>query len=109
MALSSLLRAAITTCGLFALNTTVALAQAPAGMTAEPTFAVQTPADSSLPSGEWQSCRYKPLSGSHIKVQVCTAKDGLEYRMDRRARTIAVVISGIPVSAPVAAPLPQVQ
>ena len=109
MTISSLLRTAITTCGFLALNATVALAEAPARVTAEPTHAVQTPADSSLPSSEWQSCRYKPLSGSHIKVQVCTAKDGLEYRMDRRARTIAVVISGIPVSAPVPAPLPQVQ
>jgi hypothetical protein len=61
---------------------------------------------------EPQRCRNKPLSGSHIKVQVCTAKDGAEYRMDRRARTIATVFFSSLVGPPavaVAAPLPQVQ
>ena len=105
MPISGLLRTAITACGLFGLNA-VALAEAPAGFPAEPTIAVQTP------TGEWTNCRYKPLSGSHIKVRVCTAKDGAEYRMDRTARTVAVhffaALVGPPAAA-VPAPLPQVQ
>ena len=102
-----LLRAAITACGLFGLSA-VALAEAPAGTTAAPTIAAQTPAQ------EWTNCRYKPLAGSHIKVQVCTAKDGAEYRMDRTARTNAVhhvyvpFLAGPPVVI-TTAPLPQVQ
>jgi len=68
--------------------------------------------DSPSVSIDPQSCRYKLLSGSHIKVQVCTAKDGAEYRMDRKARTIAThfVYSMVgPPAVAVPAPLPQVQ
>jgi hypothetical protein len=109
MAISGLLRAAIGTLGLFVLTAPVALVAPPADATAEPTVATQASTDSSLVPDEAQNCRYKPLPGSHIKVHVCTSREGVEYRMDRRARTNAVVISGIPDSAPVAAPLPQVQ
>jgi hypothetical protein len=106
-----LLRPAIATIGLFTLTASVGLAAPPADGTAEPTVTTLTPTDSPSVPGEAQNCRYKPLPGSHIKVQVCTSREGLQYRMDRRARTIAVVIPGMPVSvsAPVAAPLPQVQ
>lgn len=100
-----LLRAAITACGLIGLSA-VALAEAPAGTTAAPAITVQTPAE------EWTNCRYKPLAGSHIKVQVCTAKDGAEYRMDRKARTNAVHFFSSLVGPPALAvpiPLPQVQ
>ena len=105
-----LLRTAIATIGLFTLSTSVGLAALPEG-TAEPAVTTLTPTDSPSAPVEAQNCRYKPLPGSHIKVQVCTSREGLQYRMDRRARTIAVVIPGMPVSvsAPVAAPLPQVQ
>lgn len=109
MPISGLLRTAIGTFGLFLVITPVALAAPPANGTGEPAVASQTPTDSPSVPVEAQSCRYKPLSGSHIKVQVCTAKDGAEYRMDRRARTVAVTISGMFASAPITAPLPQVQ
>jgi hypothetical protein len=105
MANLDLLRSVIATFGLVILTASVALAAQPADGTGEPAVAMLS---SSVP-GEAQNCRYKPLPGSHIKVQVCTSREGVQYRMDRRARTIAVVIPGMPLSAPVAAPLPQVQ
>ena len=104
-----LLRPVIATVGLFILTASVGLAAPPADGSGEPSVTSVTPTDSPSAPVEAQSCRYKPLPGSHIRVQVCTSRDGLQYRMDRRARTIAVVIPGMPVSAPVAAPLPQVQ
>lgn len=99
---TSVLRAAIATAGFVISSTSLAFAAAPGNGTSEPTVATSIPVDA-------QSCRYKPLPGSHIKVQVCTSKEGAEYRMDRRARTIAVVIQGMPAGDPVPAPLPQVQ
>jgi hypothetical protein len=109
MCVSRLLRAAIGTLGLVLFTTPVALAAGPADAAAGRAVATQTPSDSPSVLVDVQSCRYKPLSGSRIKVQVCTARDGVEYRMDRRARTIAVTIIGLFASAPVTAPLPQVQ
>jgi len=108
MCILRLLRTAIGTLGLVLLTTPVALAAGPADRAAGRAVATQTPSDSSV-LVDAQSCRYKPLSGSRIKVQVCTARDGVEYRMDRRARTIAVTIIGLFASAPITAPLPQVQ
>ena len=107
MRILGLARTAIAACGLFGLNA-VALAEAQAGTPAGPTVAVQTPADGRT------NCRYKPLAGSHIKVQVCTAKDGAEYRMDRTARTNAVHFFPSLVGPPavvvvLATALPQVQ
>jgi hypothetical protein len=102
MSTSVLLRAAIATAGFVISSTPLAFAAAPHDGTSEPAVATSVPVYA-------QNCRYKPLPGSHIKVQVCTSKEGAEYRMDRRARTIAVVIQGMPVSDPVPAPLPQVQ
>jgi hypothetical protein len=99
---------AIGTLVFFGLITPVALAAPPADATTEPAVATQIPEDSPSEPAEPQNCRYKPLPGSHIKVHVCTSRDGVEYRMDRRARTNAVVIAG-PFGEPVAAPLPQVQ
>ena len=98
MSISGLLRTAA--CGLFILSAAAASAAPPADVTVEPAVATQAPA---------QNCRYEPLPGSHIKIPVCTSRDGVEYRMDRRARTIAVLIPGLPASAPTPAPLPQVQ
>jgi hypothetical protein len=109
MSISRLLPTAVGTYGLLLFTTPVALAAPPAGGMDERAVATQTPTDSSSVLVDAQSCRYKPLSGSRIKVQVCTARDGVEYRMDRRARTIAVTISGLFASAPITAPLPQVQ
>jgi hypothetical protein len=99
-----LLRAAITACGLLGFSA-VASAEAAEG-TSAPTIAAQIRAD------EWTNCRYKPLAGSHIKVQVCTGRDRLDYRMDRQARTIAVHFFPALVGPPAVAvpvPLPQVQ
>ena len=108
MSISGLLRAAIVSSGSLVLTAPVALAAPPADTSVEPAVATQTPTDLPSASIEVQNCRYKPLSGSHIKVQVCTSKDGAEYRMDRRARTNAVVVVGTG-AAPITAPLPQVQ
>jgi hypothetical protein len=100
--------AALGALAFFGLITPVALAAPPADATTEPNVATQIPDDSPSVLVEAQSCRYKPLPGSHIKVHVCTSRDGVEYRMDRRARTNAVVMAA-PLGEPVAAPLPQVQ
>jgi hypothetical protein len=111
MSSSHLLRTAIATFGLFVVTTPLALAQTSTDGIAEPTVTTRTAAEQesrSVPV-EAQNCRYKPLPGSHIKVHVCTSREGVEYRMDRRARTNAVVIAGLFASAPIAAPLPQVQ
>ena len=108
MSSSHLLRAAIATLGVFVSTAPLARAQASADGTAPPTVTTQTSEDSVSTPFDAQRCRYKPLPGSHIKVHVCTSREGIEYRMDRRARTNAVVIGG-PVGEPVAAPLPQVQ
>ena len=109
MCISRRLRTAIGTLGLVLFTTQVALAAGPVDGAAGRAVATQTPSDSPSMLVDAQSCRYKPLSGSRIKVQVCTARDGVEYRMDRRARTNAVTIVGLFVSAPITAPLPQVQ
>jgi hypothetical protein len=108
MTISGLLRTVIGTCGLFVLTWWVGGGAPPPDDRVEPAVAIQTAADFLSPPIEAPNCRYKPLSGSHIKVQVCTSKDGAEYRMDRRARTNAVVVVGTG-AAPIAAPLPQVQ
>lgn len=108
MSSRDLVRKAIGIFGVFVLSSPLALAAPPAGVAAAPTVAAQpTTHSSSMPDGEYD-CRYKPLPGSRIKVHVCTSRDGAEYRMDRRVRTIAAVVPGSG-SAPIAAPLPQVQ
>jgi hypothetical protein len=104
-----LCRAALGAFSFFVLITPVAPAAPPANGTAEPTVTTQTPLDSPSVPVDAQSCRYKPLPGSHIKVQVCTTRERALYRMDRRARTIAVDSSGGFFGAAVPAPLPQVQ
>ena len=111
MCISGVLRSAIGTVGFFVLSTPLALAAPPADGTAEPTATTQTATqqDSSSERTDEQRCRYKPLPGSHIKVHVCTSPGGVEYRMDRKARTIAVVIPGSGNGTVIAAPLPQVQ
>jgi hypothetical protein len=108
MSASAGLCAAIGTLVFFGLITPVALAAPPAVATTERTVATPVPEDSPSVPFEAQNCRYKPLPGSHIKVHVCTSREGVEYRMDRRARTNAVVIAAS-LGEPVAAPLPQVQ
>jgi hypothetical protein len=108
MGVSDVLRSAIGIVGVFVLSTPLALAVPPTDGTAEPTATTHTviQQDSSSEPADAQRCRYKPLPGSHIKVHVCTSP--VEYRMDRKARTIAVVIPGSG-GVPIAAPLPQVQ
>ena len=109
MPIPRLVRTAVGAVSFFVLIAPVALAAPPANGTAEPTVTAQTPLDSPSVPADAQSCRYKPLPGSHIKVQVCTTREGDEYRMDRRARTIAVHSGGGFFGAAVPAPLPQVQ
>jgi hypothetical protein len=97
---------------LLALAPTVSLMATAASAQESVSVPTATAQDTPSVSFDPQSCRYEPLSGSHIKVKVCTAKDGAEYRMDRRARTNAVVFVYQPVGPPalaVPAPLPQVQ
>ena len=111
MSNSGLLRTAIGSFGLFVVTMPVTLAAPPADAGTEPTVTTLTLAASPSESFDAQSCRYKHLPGSHIKIHVCTANDGTEYRMDRRARTNAVVIPGGTAQGAVVvpAPLPQVQ